>query len=56
MSFSGEIKRELSYQIPAARHCRLAEISAILSFCSHVREDTRSRVQPRQENGAAPEV
>ena len=39
MSFSGEIKRELSYQIPAARHCRLAEISAILSFCSHVREE-----------------
>ena len=36
MSFSGEIKRELSCQLPSARHCRLAEISAVLSFCSHV--------------------
>ena len=36
MSFSSEIKQELSYQLPPARHCRLAEISAILSFCSHV--------------------
>ena len=40
MSFSGEIKRELSCQIPSARHCRLAEISAILSFCSHVEAGT----------------
>ena len=36
MSFSSEIKQELSWQLPSARHCRLAEISAILSFCSHV--------------------
>ena len=38
MSFSSEIKEELSRQIPAARHCRLAETAAILSFCSHVAE------------------
>jgi len=35
MSFSGEIKEELSRQIPTARHCRLAEMAAILSCCSH---------------------
>ncbi len=33
MSFSSEIKEELSRQLPAARHCRLAELAAILSFC-----------------------
>ena len=38
MSFSSEIKEELSRQIPAARHCRLAEAAGILSFCSHVTE------------------
>ena len=40
MSFSSEIKQELSWQLPSARHCRLAEISAILSFCSHVETGT----------------
>jgi len=33
MSFSGEVKKELCEQISAARHCRLAEISAIIAFC-----------------------
>ena len=36
MSFSSEIKEELSRQIPAARHCRLAETAAILEFCGRV--------------------
>ena len=36
MSFSSEIKEELSRIVPGARHCRLAEIAAILSFCNHV--------------------
>ena len=40
MSFSSEIKQELSWQLPSASHCRLAEISAILSFCSHVEAGT----------------
>ena len=40
MSFSSEIKKELSCQLPSARHCRLAEISAILNFCTHVEEGT----------------
>ena len=32
MSFSGEIKEDLSKQIPKKKHCRLAELSAIQSF------------------------
>lgn len=42
MSFSSEIKEELSGQIPTARHCQLAEIAAILSFCSRVTEGENS--------------
>ena len=42
MSFSSEIKEELSRQIPAARHCRLAEAAAILGFGSHVTEGAES--------------
>ena len=33
MSFSGEVKKELCEQISPARHCKLAEISAIIAFC-----------------------
>ena len=47
MSFSSEIKEELSHQIPAARHCRLAEIAAILNFCSHVEREK----EPNRGNG-----
>lgn len=36
MSFSGEIKEELSWLIPAGRHCRLAETAAILTFCGKI--------------------
>jgi DNA-binding transcriptional regulator WhiA len=32
MSFSKDVKEELSLQISDARHCRLAELAAILSF------------------------
>ncbi len=45
MSFSSEIKEELSRQIPAARHCRLAEAAAILNFCSHVKESRNVKNQ-----------
>lgn len=38
MSFSSEIKQELSRQMASARHCRLSEISAILSFCGYTDE------------------
>lgn len=39
MSFSSKIKEELSRQIPGARHCRLAEIAAILGFCGRITEE-----------------
>ena len=32
MSFSSEIKQELSAHVPPARHCRLAEMAAILEI------------------------
>ena len=32
MSFSQEVKEELSRHVPSARHCQLAELAAILSF------------------------
>lgn len=33
MSFSKEVKDELSRQIPSARHCQIAELAAIISSC-----------------------
>ena len=37
MSFSSGVKDELSRQIPAARHCRIAETAAILSLCGRIK-------------------
>ncbi len=52
MSFSSEIKQELSFHMAAARHCRLAEMDAILNFCTHVEgaEDGSSCVKMHTEN------
>ncbi|MGI6012428.1 MAG: DNA-binding protein WhiA [Ruminococcus sp.] len=36
MSFSGDVKEELSRQFSAARHCQLAELAAIISMCADV--------------------
>ncbi|HKL79493.1 MAG TPA: DNA-binding protein WhiA [Mobilitalea sp.] len=36
MSFSKDVKEELSLQLGDARHCRLAELAAILSFSGHI--------------------
>lgn len=36
MSFSGDVKRELSGQISEGRHCQLAELAAIFSQCGIV--------------------
>ncbi|MEE1115185.1 MAG: DNA-binding protein WhiA [Eubacterium sp.] len=33
MSFSSDVKKELFSNIPSARHCRIAELYALLSFC-----------------------
>ena len=42
MSFSGEVKEELSRQFHKSRHCQIAEIAAILSFVGRLEEDRKS--------------
>ena len=45
MSFSKEVKEELSRHISNARHCQIAELAAILSFCAkyeQIDENTRA--------------
>jgi hypothetical protein len=37
MSFSKDVKEELSTHIPKARHCRIAETAAILMYSGHVK-------------------
>ncbi len=37
MSFSSDVKEELSEKTGAARHCRIAETAAIISLCGRVR-------------------
>ncbi len=39
MSFSSEVKEELSKRIASSRHCQLAEISAIVTCIGHVEAD-----------------
>ena len=41
MSFSGNIKEEISRQLSPARHCRIAELAAINSMCGAVMIDSR---------------
>lgn len=36
MSFSSDVKEELSQQMSTARHCQIAEIAAIVSMCGQV--------------------
>ena len=54
MSFSSRVKEELSRQLSPARHCRIAEIAAILSLCGRVQisERNRYRVKIYTENAA----
>lgn len=39
MSFSGEVKEELTTYINSARHCQLAELAALIHFAGHITED-----------------
>lgn len=39
MSFSGEVKEELAKHVSAARHCQIAELAAIMSFCGQCGRD-----------------
>ncbi len=51
MSFSGEIKQELSKHYARARHCQLAELSAILRMCGEIcREEDGFRMRIYTEN------
>ncbi|MCD7885129.1 MAG: DNA-binding protein WhiA [Lachnospiraceae bacterium] len=36
MSFSSEVRQELSSQIPSARHCRLAELAALIGMSGEI--------------------
>jgi len=49
MSFSSDVKEELSRQISSARHCQIAEIAAIISMCGSISmseaEHFRLRIQ-----------
>lgn len=43
MSFSGDVKEELSGQWSTARHCQIAELAALLSICGSIVIDSRDR-------------
>lgn len=38
MSFSGKIKEELAEHVAKARHCNLAELTAILHMCGNLKK------------------
>ena len=53
MSFSAEVKEELEKIMPQARHCRLAELSAIVEFGCHIEETNGEiRITIHSENHA----
>ena len=43
ISFSARVKEELSRQWSMARHCRIAELAAIISMCGRVHIDSREQ-------------
>ena len=54
MSFSGMVKEELSRQIAAARHCRIAELAALLTACGRLSDagQTETTLRFQMENDA----
>lgn len=54
MSFSGEVKEELARHYGQARHCQIAELAALLSFCGQYgkSEDGQYTVGFQTENEA----
>lgn len=54
MSFSSDVKDELSRQISQGRHCQIAEISAIISLCGKViiSTDDKYSIKVHTENVA----
>lgn len=43
MSFSRDVKEELSKTMPSARHCQIAEIAAIISLCGKISVNERNQ-------------
>ena len=43
MSFSSEVKEELSRQVNRARHCQIAEIAAIIGMCGRIQVTEKNR-------------
>ncbi len=43
MSFTYEVKKELADRISNAKHCRVAEIAALISMCGNVKIDENDR-------------
>jgi DNA-binding protein WhiA len=43
MSFSGDVKEELSRKISTARHCQIAELSAMIGMCGGVMISSKDR-------------
>lgn len=43
MSFSGNVKEELSRSISSARHCQIAELAALLSICGSIAIGSRNQ-------------
>ena len=52
MSFSSEVKEELSKHYPSGRHCQIAEIAAIISLCGKIiiSEEDEYKVKVQTEN------
>lgn len=44
MSFSSEVKEELSKQVSGARHCQIAELAAIIQYAGHVKQSEEGAV------------
>ncbi len=43
MSFSSNVKEELSHRVSPARHCQIAEIAAIISLCGRIQISEHDR-------------
>lgn len=54
MSFSSDVKEELSKQFSTARHCQIAELAAIISMCGDliISENDQYSVKIHTENVA----
>lgn len=54
MSFSSDVKEELSRQVSKSRHCQIAEIGAIISLCGRIQINEKEQycVRIQTENSA----